>query len=60
MGELMIEEQLLKMARSERAKAQGNSGIYTVNGVVVKRLSRRFWQVGASQLKLEQATKDLM
>jgi hypothetical protein len=51
-------QRLLKFPREERAKAQGLLSFeYAghVNGFFVKRLTRRYWFVNGSRMKLNQA-----
>ncbi len=53
--EAPMREVLLAMPRASRARAQGMPTTITLNRIVIKRYSRRYWYVGASRLRLEDA-----
>ena len=56
-GTATMREVLLTVPREARANEQGQRGIYILNQLVVKRYSRRYWYVGASLLRLDDAVK---
>lgn len=50
-----IRQRLTLMPRSERAKEQGIRASFEINGVHIKRHSRKYWVCGRSYLKLKDA-----
>ncbi len=59
MTELEIRAALLLIPRESRARAQRMKSVFEFNGIIIKRSSKRFWFVGASLLRLDEAVRAL-